>query len=238
MASDTFAFKVDHAWYWNLKIDRVDVKQIKDIGKWIKAFQDDSIQQLGALIDHEMMQEMVEMSHSCNKGDRAGVRSGAYKLGQMGSPIVLQSNGANNPLILTAKMMNVLGEQNAPLRGRFVVWPELCSILFMDNTTLSNAYASGESRSILLSGSIPKVMGVDHYFSANTPVYNEGGTPAYPILFGVKEATGYVNQMTDSEEVKQDSRHFGQFWRGMNIAGWGVLRPELLGVAYVTVTQP
>lgn len=236
--SDTVTFKVDKAWYWNLKIDKIDVKQIKNLGKWIKAFQDDCIQQLGQQIDHDLMQDIIEGAHMCNKGNAAGVRSKAYKLGQLGAPVDLQANGATTPLILTGRMMAVLGEQNAPLRGRYVVWPEVVSCLFLSNATLANAYASGEARSTLLSGSIPKVMGVDHHFSQYTPVYDEGGTPAYPVIFGVKEATGYVNQMTESETVMQDSRHFGQFWRGMNVAGWGVIRPELLGCAYVIVTQP
>jgi hypothetical protein len=238
MNTENVTFKVDKAWYWNLKVDKIDFKQIKEIGKWIKLFQDDSIQQLSEQIDHDVLQDMVEAAHMCNKGNAAGVKYHRTKLGQVGAPLVMASGTAVNPLTVLGAGMQVLDEQNAPKRGRFAVFPSLSSMLFLNTPVLAQAYLSGQSSSTLLTGSVMKNMqGADIMFCSHTPTYKDPttGNPTYPIVFGVKEATGYVNQMTESEQQTSE-RHFGMFWRGMNIAGWGVIRPELLAVAYVEIT--
>lgn len=235
--SETFTFKVDKAWYWNLKLDQIDVKQIPEIGKWTKAFQDDSLQQLAANIDHDVIQDMVQDASPQNKGAKAGIRSRSYNLGKVGAPLALTSSGAVNPLTLSAIMRAVLGEQNVPKTGLFVVWPQVVEPLFMANSILANAYQSGLGKSTLISGEVTQVMGAKHFFTPNTPVYTDPitGETTYPVVMGVKTATGYVNQLTQTQIIDQDPRSFAKYWRGLQLSGWGVIRPELLAVAYVTV---
>jgi hypothetical protein len=115
--SETITFKVDKAWYWNLKLDEIDYVQVPEIGMWLKAFQDDSLQQLAAQIDHDIIQDMVVAAAACNKGAKAGVRSHSHNLGATGAPLGLTSSGTINPLTLTAVMRAVLGEQNGSVRG-------------------------------------------------------------------------------------------------------------------------
>jgi len=237
MNTETVMFKVDKAWYWNLKLDYVDEKQIPEIGKWIKEFQDDSLEQLASEIDHDVMVDMVHGAHACNKGAAAGARTHTFNLGKIGAPLELTAAGSINVLTLMAQLDAVLSEQNAPAKGRFVVWPTIAKPLFQANTILANACASGLPRSLLLGGALPEVMGASHYFSANIPTFKDPltGEVTYPIIMGLKSATGYVNQLTKTEVISQDSRHFGKYWRGLQLAGWGVLRPEYLAVAYVKV---
>jgi hypothetical protein len=238
MNNETTTFAVDKAFYWNLKLDKVDYKQIKSIGKWITAFQEDCMYKLKSVVDHGVLQDMVEMAHICNKGNQAGIKTRRYKLGQVGAPLALSIVTGSDPLTLTSHMMAVLTEQHAPDRGRFIIWHPLVQTLFLSNPILSNAYASGQKESSLISGKIPNILGAIHYFSDNLPTYsdviNGVSVPAYPVIFGLKEATGYVNQLTDTRII-EDSRHFGMFWQGLNICGWGVMRPELMGMAYVTI---
>ncbi|MGL5248465.1 MAG: hypothetical protein ACRC8U_09745 [Brooklawnia sp.] len=236
--SETFSFRVDKAWYWNLKLDEVDVVQIPELKEWIKAFQSDSLEQLGAQIDHDVMQDMVAETHHCNKGSTAGLRSHSYNLGQVGAPLELTHGGTVNPLTLSVIMAAVLREQNASTKGMFIVWPSVVEPLFIANPILANAGASGLSRSTLVTGAVTEVNGVSHYFSANTPVYKDPvtGDTTYPVLMGVKTATGFVTQLTKTQVIDADPRSFARYWRGLQLGGWGVLRPELLAMAYVKVT--
>ena len=235
--SETFQFRVDKAWYWNLKLDEVDVTQITELKEWIKAFQTDSLEQLAAQIDHDVIQDMVANAHNCNKGDKAGLRSHRYNLGKVGAPLELTHGGTVNPLNLTVIMGAVLREQNTPTKGMFIVWPSVVEPLFIANPILASASASGLSRSSMVTGAVTEFQGMSHYFSANTPVYEDPvtGDTTYPVVMGVRTATGFVTQLTKQQIIDNDPRSFARFWRGLQIAGFGVLRPELLAVAYVKV---
>ena len=235
--SETITFKVDKAWYWNLKLDELDYVQVPEIGMWLKAFQDDSLQQLAAQIDHDIIQDMVIAAAPCNKGAKAGVRSHMHNLGATGAPLALTAGGTVNPLTLTAVMRAVLGEQNIPKSGLFAVWPQVVEPLFLANPILANACQSGLGKSTLVSGEVVQVTGVRHFFSPNTPVYTDPQTneTTYPVVMGVKTATGFVNQLTKTQIIDQDPRAFSRYWRGLQLSGWGVIRPELLAVAYVTI---
>lgn len=237
-ASETVTFKVDKAWYWNLKLDEVDSVQIPELGQWIKAFQDDSLQQLAAQIDHDVLHDMVVAAAACNKGSKAGVKSHMFNLGAMGRPLPLSASGAANPLTLAATMRSVLGEQNMPKNGLFIVWPQVAEPLFLATPILANAYQSGLGKSTLVSGEVVSTMGLSHYFSPHVPVYTDPITneTTYPVIMGVKTATGFVNQLTKTQIIDQDPRSFAKYWRGLQLSGWGVIRPELLAVAYVTVS--
>lgn len=236
--SETFTFKVDKAWYWNLKLDEIDAVQVQELGTWIKAFQDDSLQQLAAQIDHDVLQDMVLGAHGCNKGERAGIRTHMYNLGRIGAPLALTPSGAVNPLTLSAIMQAVLTEQNAPQNGQFIVWPALVRPLFLGNNIMANAFASGLGKSALITGEVTNIGNCAHYFTPNTPIYTDPVTSqtTYPVVMGVKSATGFVNQLTKTQVIDQDPRSFSKYWRGLQLSGWGVIRPELLCVAYVTVT--
>jgi hypothetical protein len=236
--SSTFSFRVDKAWYINIKLDKLDLKQIPEIRQWIKMFMDDSLEQLGAQIDHDILQTMVADAHHCNKGNRAGVRTHAFRLGQVGAPLALEAGGAINPLTLTAVMRAVLAEQNIrSSRDTFVVWPTAVESLFLANPVLANACMSGLSQSTLITGTVAPIQGVKHLFSANMPTYRDPVTNevTYPVIMGLRSATGYVQQMRDNEIITQDPRSFSQYFRALFVAGWGVLEPCQLVVAYVTV---
>lgn len=234
----TFSFKVDKAWYTNLKLDEVDLKQIPEIMQWIKAFQTDSLEQLGSEIDHDIMQTMVTQAHQCNKGNAAGARTHSHRLGQMGSPLQLTASGAINPLTLAAVMDAVIGEQNVRGMGKFMIWPTMVQPLILANEVMRDACASGLSKSSLLTGEVAPFGGKMHYFSANIPTYIDPVTNqvTYPVILGLKSATGYVQQLSRNEVITQDPRSFSQYFRSLFIAGWGVVEPCELVIAYVTVT--
>lgn len=232
--NESFTFRVDHAYYWNLKLDAIDAKQISNIGMWIKAFQDDGLQKLSQRVDVAILHEMFTYAHACNKGAKAGVRSRMYNLGTAGSPFIL--NPANF-IRMIAFANAVLAEQQAPMNGRFMVLPIVAQVIGFSHPLLANAMMSGLSRSTLLTGMVPDLMQFKLYFTVNTPTYTDPVTQAqcYAVVFGVKSATGFVNQLTQTEIIDKDPRSFSKYWRGLQLMGWGVIRPEHLGAVYVSV---
>lgn len=232
--NEAFTFRVDKAWYWNLKLDSVDYKQIKDIGKWLKAFQDDAMQRLGLTIDQRILHDMAVAAHACNRGAKAGIRSGAYHMGVSGEPFLLNKDTFLRLLMLGSA---VLDEQNAPMMGRFVVMPSTAKVVALSHPVLANAFMSGEAKSSLMTGRVPNLLDMSIYFTQSAPQYQDPqlGTITNYVIFGLKQATGYVTQLTKTEIIDKDPRSFSMYWRGLQLAGWGVIRPEYLAVAYVEV---
>lgn len=235
-ASSTYSFHVDKAWYTNLKLDHIDNMPGSAIQKWVKAFMDDTVEQLGAIQDHGVMQSMVVGAHDCNKGARAGVRSHMFNLGDMLNPLTLTASGAVNPLSLTAQMTAVLAEQNVTLNRGFVIWPTMVQPLFLGNNILANAYASGLGQSTLVTGQVKQIMGLRHFFSANSPVYRDAsGNPYYPVIMGLPSATAFTQVMRSNKVILDDPRGFSNFFRGLFVAGWGVMEPCQIAVAFVRI---
>lgn len=222
---------VNRALYWNLVLDRVDEKQICDLQTWVNEYQKRATLNISLKIDREILTELPSVADPFNKGSCAGRITGAYDLGKTGSPVVL--NGAN---ILTKIMQcaQVLDEANIPPSDRFIVLPSVAKAAFMNNQILANAYASGMSKSILIDGSVPDVLGFTIYFSNNFPVYTDQNRPTYAVLFGSKKATGFITQIADMQKIDQDPQSFSRYIRYLNVYDFMVLNPELLGVLYAT----
>ena len=232
LASSTLSMVINRAYYYNLKLDEVDEKLVKDIGMFIREFQDSAQRKLAQQIDFLMMTEMPHQVEACNKGLNAGVRSHMYNLGAAGNPVRLTAQ--NLPAYL-GFLRAVLLEQNIDPSNMYVVLPTEAQILFYNNPILMNACASGQGKSILFMEKIPNVMGLDIYFSNMMPQYREAnGALAYTIIAGKKEATGFIQKLTKTEVVK-DSRSFGKMWRGLSIFDFKVLEPKAMSVLYATI---
>lgn len=232
LSSATEEMAIGRAKYYNLKVDRVDEKQVADIGGYVRAFVESTKTLLADKVDNELLTEMPIAAAACNKGRNAGARTHMFDLGSGGSPITLTP--ANIVDMLT-KLTIVLQEQNVDPKGFYAVFPLPAQALFFQNAILANAGISGLDRSVIIEGTIPNVMGFDIYFSNRMPMYDESGKVAYTILAGSKQATGFVNQMTVNETVDKDSRSFAKYWRGLTIYDFKVLIPEAVAVLYATI---
>jgi hypothetical protein len=235
------SMQVDKAHYTNFKLDLVD-RDIPMLKKYIAATQEDSTEQLGAIYDRGVLQAMVAGAHSCNKGSRAGVRTHSYNLGLPSAPLELTHDSAINPVSLTHAAMAVLAEQNVHLTSMkgFAVWPTAAQSLFSQHPTLANACASGLGKSTLVTGDVVPVAGLKHYFAVNTPQYTgvvPGGAAFtyYPVIFGLRSATAFVQTMRINEVITQDPRAFAHYFRTLNVAGWQVVDGCYLAVAFVKI---
>lgn len=228
---------ITRAKYYNLKLDNVDEKQIPNVRTWVSEFRDSAMKMLALNTDREILTELPHQVDCHNKGRHAGVRTGAFDLGTSGAPVTVTPD---NLMEVIGRLAAVLTERSVPQNGRFIVFPSSALPLFWANTILSNAYASGQSKSIVLTDGtmIPNLLGFDIIFSNNTPIYTDPGTGAqtFTILAGLKSATGYVMQLTKQEIINQDPRSFSTYWRGLTLYDFKVIKPEDLAVAYVTLS--
>lgn len=226
---------VTRAKYYNLKLDNVDEKQIPNVRNWVSEFRDSAMKVLALRTDREILTELPHQVDCHNKGRNAGIRSGVFDLGTSGAPVTVNPN---NLMEFIGRLAAVLTERQVPQSGRFLVLPSSAQPLFWANTILSNAYASGQSKSIVLTDGtmIPDLLGFKIIFSNNTPIYTDPvtGAQTYTILAGLKTATGYVMQLTKQEVITQDPRSFSSYWRGLTLYDFKVIKPEDLAVGYVT----
>lgn len=231
--TDTVTLVVKRAKYWNLVLDYVDEKQICDIMKYVNAFKENAAIQLRQIIDREILTEVPLKADPFNKGIRAGKRTGAYNLGQLGAPVQLNST---NIIRMLTYLGAVLDEQNLPSSGRYVVLPSIARTLFANNALLNNAGQSGLNKAIVISMDFIDLAGFKIYFSNDMPQYRDStGQITYMILAGFKDATGFITQLTKQDVIEKEARSFNKYWRALTIYDFDVLMPEKLAVMYASI---
>lgn len=228
---------IDRAFYFNVKLDRVDQKQIPDVNDWIKAFIDDALEKQAQRIDSILFRELPWQVDCQNKGAHAGAVDGSADLGTAGSPVALTKN---NILEFIQQMAVVLDQANVPTQGRYLVLPTSARLLLAGNEVLADAGASGLNRSAqLMAGSQwpTEIGGFRLYFSNVMPRYYDDAASKHThiILAGIKNATGLVTQLSEQDVIDQDPRSFSKYWRGLNVWGFKALRPEAMAAAYVNL---
>lgn len=228
---------IDRAFYFNVKLDRVDEKQIPDVNDWIKGFIDDALEKQAQRIDSTLFRELPWQVDCHNKGAHAGAVDGQVNLGTAGSPVALTKE---NILEFIQQMAVVLDQANVPTDGRYLILPTYARLLLAGNEILSHASYSGQSKSLhLMAGSQwpTEIGGFRIYFSNVMPrYYDEAASKhTYVILAGLKNATGLITQLSQQDVIDQDPRSFSKYWRGLNVWGFKTLRPEAMAAAYVNI---
>lgn len=226
---------IDRAYYYNLKLDRIDEKQIPNIRVWTSEFIKSAIEILAQQTDYELQVELPHQVDCHNKGPTAGKRTGAFDLGTMGAPVTITAQNIN---LMIGRIAAVLTEANVPNDGRYIVFPSSAQPLFWANPTLLAAQNSGNAKSIILTNGsmIPDILGFKIMFSNMTPIYTDPttGDQTFTILAGRKSSTGFVMQLTEQDVIDKDPRSFSKYWRGLNLYGFKLIRPEDLAVMYAT----
>lgn len=230
--TSVITMNVNRALYSNVKLDKVDIKQISDLKALLAAYREDVSNKTAQYIDSEMLLEIPLQASVCNKGRNAGKRSRAFDLGNAGAPVVLTADNIVNYLVA---LRTVLTEQNVDTSGLYVVFPTEAAPLFYTNPVLANACASGQQASIIMGTKIPDVLGFEILFSNNMPQRVDNGKLTYTIFAGRRDATGFVMQLSENEHVPVDSRHFGEFWRTLTVYDFKVIEPEAVAVLYATL---
>ena len=124
-----------------------------------------------------------------------------------------------------------LDENSAPTDGRFVVLPSVYMQMLKDvSLAFGQAYATGQNSANILTGIIPKIDRFDIIFSNNSPTGTLGAN-GNAIIFGQKYATTFATQITESRIIDNPFA-FGKMMQGLQVYGFNVIKPQLLGVDY------
>lgn len=231
LESDSVTMVVDKAKYYNVKLDRIDEKQICLIEQWVAAFLKRASYNMKRLIDPEILMEMAVDCAPFNKGMNAGKESHSQQLGEPGNPVPIT---AANIIDVLTRLAVVLAEACRWEDGKmFIVLPNIAKgpLLASD---LKAAYLTGLSMSPILNGKLPmEIMGFNVYFTDQVPKVQDNGKTAYWIVAGNKDATGFAQQLEDHEIVNME-KSFGKYYRGLWVYGDQVFLKDAIAALYAT----
>lgn len=220
---------VDRAKYFNVKIDRIDEKQICDWDEMAANFCENASKRMFTQLDPEVLMKIAKQASGRNKGSEAG-RDGDVNLGRYGAPLNIDKD---NIVEVMTNARIVLEEQCRWEEGKMVmILPTHAQKAFF-GSELSNYCATGV-QSPLLNGRLrDRYMGWNILFSPHAPRVWDAATNrwAYYVVFGHEGATGLVQQIDECDTMKIE-RSFGKYYRGLWVFGHDTLIPEAVGVIY------
>jgi len=229
----TLKMCVDEGFYWNVKLDRVDIKQM---GKGVYGALNSSLMKSGP----RAVGYQTEKTVLARMVRDAEVR-GLTEVGSLGMP------GA--PLAVTKdNIVEVLARAAAAMRKRFtfeegqmfMYLPSVAEIT-LATSPFGYYYTTGMRLAPIAAGSVNreiagkfKPLGFEFVMGDFCPEVIDPATGelCHYIVFGRRRATGFVQQIEEME-VMGSEHHFGKYTRGLHIYGHKPLLPEALGVLYV-----
>lgn len=222
---------VDRAKYFNVKIDRVDKKQICDWDEIASNFCTNASKRMYLELDPEVLMKIAIQASGLNKGGNAGV-DGDVNLGQYGAPLLIDKENIVD-ILVDAKI--VMEQQCRWEEGKMVmILPTIAERAFYGSELAAHCCDGVESA--LLSGALRgSYMGWRIVFSNQVPRVWDAtqNRYAYYVVFGHEDATGMVQQIDDCEIVNIE-RSFGEYYRGLWVFGHNTLIPEAVGALFAT----
>lgn len=209
---------IDQGKYFSLVLDDVDAVQT-DL-KLMDIFTNDATEQMKIAIDGDILNGTKAAAVAANKGNTAGVISGNLVLGTDAAP---RSVTSSTILDLFLDAGQALDEQNVPETGRWLVIPSWMAAM-VKRSDLKQAYLTGDSVSPLRNGKLGMIDRFMVYVSNNLPKTGDGDSY---LMAGTKDAITFASQMTNVETIRAQST-FGNIVRGLNVYGYGVIKPEAL----------
>lgn len=218
---------IDRAKRWSFIIE--DIEEVRtDLKNRVTEWSQNAAENLDAVIITEVLEDIPALVHTANQGVAAGAVSGAINLGSVAVAIELTSANIMKKIV---EMGAVLDEQNVPDEGRFLLIDPLTAAL-LKASDIKEASLTGDSKSPFRSGLVGRV---DRFtvFTTNrllreTEVGGDGDEYVN-IMFGNREALTFATQLTKNK-VQDDPNGFDMIYRGLQVYGFDVIKPEALGV--------
>lgn len=220
-SSTPITLTVDKARYFNIALDDVDEKQSHlDIsGKYLEV----GMRQMMIDIETEFFLDMVGKAHEDNRGTAAGAISEEYDLGDSATSLEVLTTTAVN---IVTRVRTVLAEQNAFKAGEVALIVPAWFRNKLINSELKQAYLTGDDKSVLRTGLIGSLDGMEIYESNLLPTVtdNSGDVGTYCFAFN-KDAVSYIAQLNKSEKVRS-TESFQTLFRSLMVYDWGTRKPE------------
>ena len=219
---------IDQGKSWSFATNYVDDGQT-DIKNYTEMWSDVAMRQMKIQIDSDVLGNIYTDVHSSNSGNTAGAISGDIALGVSGGAAVTLTK--SDVLEKIVDCGQVLTEQDVPEEGRWMVIPAwMCSLILKSD--LKDASLAGDGTSIMRNGRLGMIDTFTLYKSNQlaTGTDNAAATCTF-ILFGTNHATTFATQITENENLK-NPMSFGTLFRGLQVYGFKVIKPEALGVLF------
>lgn len=216
---------IDKGKYFAFIIDDVDAYQsdIKLMNRW----SDGASEDMGNAVDTQVLAAIKSGVSSYNKNATAGKISGDINLGASGAPFQITKE---NVIDFIVDCGVVLGEQNVPKEGCWMVVPEWFGGI-ISKSDLKDASMTGDGKSVLRNGRIGIIWPFEIFLSNNLPTTSDGVT-CWDVPFGNKMGLTFASQIVKTESLRAPTT-FGDLVRGLNVYGFKVVIPEAIGCGYV-----
>jgi hypothetical protein len=227
---------IDNMLEFSVKVSQVDIEQICQWDKWETSLLKSASYGLTQEIDSELLCRMALDANPANKGENAGVRSGAYNLGKVGAPVAVTALNIYEVLL---HLRAVLKEQSVPMDDIFVVLPDVAETVLLSCPLLINnaglAGASNLASDGILNGKLPgKIAGFDVYISPNVCSTPDSAVSAdcYDIIAGWRGATAFAAQVEKTRVIENDKDSWDTYLQGMTVYGHKVIQDEGIARLY------
>lgn len=217
---------IDKGLDYGFIIDVIDEKQA-DVAL-SEEFLSDGAENMKIAVDTDVFANVYADAAAANQGATAGRKSAAFNLGTAAAPLQITTS---NAIDFLTRISTVLDEQNVPESDRFVVIPLWMRYLIM-NSELKNAYATGDSQSIIRNGRIGEIDRLTLYKSNLLKAEVLAAQNCTHVIAGHKDAITFAAQLVRNDSLVAPNQ-FGKLYRGLQVYGYKVVKPEALVHAVV-----
>lgn len=242
-ATESIIFPVERSRYYAFDVNDLD-KALSDIKTWVTDWTNDGAKALSLDNEREFLADIAGRCAAANQGNAAGIQSGVFNLGSVGTPLALYGppqTTANKSAAVDAiaAAIAVLEEQPGGVEGTpWVIMPVWVAHL-IQTSELKSASVAGDATSLLRKNvlAMGSIAGADIYVSNLIPKdYNTNATNnvSWNIVFGDNRAITYAQQVSTTEMVRKES-DFGTVHRSLMVYDWFPVMPERFGVMTVHV---
>ncbi|MBF0516397.1 MAG: hypothetical protein HQK97_04635 [Nitrospirae bacterium] len=226
---DSTELIIDKGVGWACAIDRVEQWQT-DID-YFDVWADDASHQTKIKVELDIFTNIPAMVDPLNQGLTAGNISHDINLGALNTPIQITKN---NVLDYILDSGTVCDEYNLPQTGRWLIIPAWMAAM-CKKSDLAKVFVTGDSISPLRNGHIGNIDTFEVYVSnlLSTVTDPTTHTTCFNVMFGHKSGLTFAGQSINMEMLLGESS-YGTLVRGLQIYGYNVIKPDALGLMYVT----
>ena len=144
----------------------------------------------------------------------------ANVIGSDGSPVAVNSVNVFEQFADAAKLLDT---KNVPMDGRFCVVPPW----FHQKIVLARIATDQENNEVSVNGRVGRQQGFDVRMSPNTPFTGANQEVQAKIIFGVRRAISFAQQIASMEAFRPENR-FADAMKGLSVYGGKVVDPDSL----------
>lgn len=225
----TTTLVIDKGRGWGFRMPRVS-KQQMDID-FTPTWTTNAAKNVKVEVEKQVLAAIPAECSTYTSGLTAGV-NGDISLGETGTPISLTKTTIVDKV---AELRTILSQQNVDPEMTYLILPPE-GVQRIVTSEFKDASLTGDNTTPMRNGWRGKLFNFDIYESNYLSTASDGGATCYNCLFGWKRATAFAGTISEND-VMQHPSYFGDFYRGLFIYGFKVVRPYAVGNLYCKFTN-